>query len=296
MVSPGIMYESAMNTLFGSSYFKIFHLPKIKQKSHSWAGKWNGKKACLCISFDPDETKDVLAIPKLLDLLDRHKFKASFAAIGILVEQHTEIFQDIINRGHELLNHTYSHPDNIEFNPDVHFHKISPDERLKEIVKCHETVKSLLNYEMKGFRIPHFGNQFISDIYPMLEKLGYRYSSSTIAARLKSCGFPFRVNKILELPMVCCPRHPFCIFDTSHAFRSTLARHSPGDYLSTFSRLVRLGIRHGMFINLYQDPQDLHKFDYARMLEIIAGRRNELWIPTYGEITEKIEKQDRQNG
>ncbi|NQU79296.1 polysaccharide deacetylase family protein [Candidatus Woesearchaeota archaeon] len=281
MITPRMMLEAGIHKTCGSAYYNALSLPKIRKEGLKWKDKWKGRKACLCISYDPDETKDVIRIPKLLDQLDRHGLKASFAAVGMLVERHTDVFKDIIARGHELLNHTYSHPDNPEFNPDRHFHKISKEERLQEIRKCHAVVKELLGYDMKGFRIPHFGNQFIADIYPMIRKMGYSYSSSTVAVRTKSYGFPYKMADVFELPMVCCPRHPFCIFDTSHAFRSRLARHSKKDYLETFGTLLDIGMKNSMFLNLYQDPQDLHKFDYDRMLGMISAQKDELLMTTY---------------
>ena len=80
---------------------------------------------------------------------------------------------------------------------------------------------------------------------------------------------------------MCCPKHPFCIFDTSHAFRSALSRHSPKEYIKSFENVINLGIINNMFINLYQDPQDIDKFDYEKTLKIISRYKKDLWITTY---------------
>ena len=281
-------HEVAVNYLLGKTYYKTVFRPKISKESKKWNG-WNGKNACLILSYDIDEESDIALLPKLLELLNKYGIKASFAVIGLLAKKNPELFNELLKNGHELINHTQTHPDSIEFNPDKHFHTIPSNERFIEIKQCHDTVKELFKYEMKGFRVPHFGYQFTPDIYESLEKLGYRFSSSTLAINTKTQGFPFRQDNVWELPMICCPKHPFCIFDTSHAFRSRFARHEPEDYIRTFEHLISDGIKHNMFINLYQDPQDIDKFDYETMLEIIIKNKDKLWITTYGPLCDYLD-------
>jgi peptidoglycan/xylan/chitin deacetylase (PgdA/CDA1 family) len=46
----------------------------------------------------------------LLDLLDRFDARATFFVIGRRAEQHPHLITEILSRGHEIANHTYSHP------------------------------------------------------------------------------------------------------------------------------------------------------------------------------------------
>ena len=46
----------------------------------------------------------------LLDLLDRHQTKAVFFMIGEKVRAHPELAREVIRRGHEIGNHTLTHP------------------------------------------------------------------------------------------------------------------------------------------------------------------------------------------
>jgi hypothetical protein len=284
------IYEAALNSAIGRKYYASKIAPLIISNGMQWKNSWNGKKACLMLSYDPDEKKDIDEMKWLLSLLKRYDLPASIAAIGMLIEKYPKIFSHAIDQDHELINHTYSHPDNAELNPDKNFHLISREERFSEINICDGVAHDLLDYKFSGFRIPHFGNQFIDDIYPMLTKLKYKYSSSTVAVKTKNQGFPFKVGKVWELPLVCCQKHPFCIFDTAHAFRSRFARHDAKTYLMDFENLIRFGIENHMFINLYHDPQDLHKFDYDKLLKIIDKYRDELLITTYGELTNGFKK------
>lgn len=59
------------------------------------------------ITFDDGPTEEVT--PWVLDLLKEHNAKATFFCLGKKVEMHPEIFERIVNEGHAVGNHTYSH-------------------------------------------------------------------------------------------------------------------------------------------------------------------------------------------
>ena len=48
--------------------------------------------------------------PTMLDLLDRFEARATFFVIGKNAEQYPHLITQILTRGHEIANHTYSHP------------------------------------------------------------------------------------------------------------------------------------------------------------------------------------------
>jgi len=134
---------------------------------------------------------------------------------------------------------------------------------------------------MTGFRVPHFGYQFTEEIYPLLKKLNYSYSSSTVAIRTKTAGFPYKHDNIWEFPITCCQDHPFCIFDTSHAFRAKIVSHTSKEYIKSFEQLLKSN--KNSFINIYQDPQDLKKFNYEKMLILL--KKYKLNTVTYQQLT-----------
>ena len=57
-----------------------------------------------------DDGPDPVQTPLMLDLLDRHAVKATFFMMGRNVERHPEIVRQVLARGHEIGNHSYSHP------------------------------------------------------------------------------------------------------------------------------------------------------------------------------------------
>lgn len=52
--------------------------------------------------------------PGLLDLLDNANIKATFFCLGKNVEQHPELYQEILDRGHIVGNHSSTHPKGIK--------------------------------------------------------------------------------------------------------------------------------------------------------------------------------------
>jgi peptidoglycan-N-acetylglucosamine deacetylase len=267
-----------------------FGMPKMVVRGiyQGNAGKrlWGDKKACVTLSFDCDYPEDVEDIPSVLKMLAQHKLKASFAAVGHWVEKYPRQHEMVLEQGHELMNHTWSHPDNEILNPGRKFRYISTAEKLEEIELCHEYCRRHLGVEMKGLRIPHFKHLFSEDIYPLLKQSGYIYSSSTWLTNTTSRGLPFvGPEGIVEFPLATCPLHPFTVFDTWHSLNATRLSHrimhrGPEAYLRLFEELIDIGKKTGSYINIYMDPLDVKKIPgFRRMLELLSDP--ELIVTTY---------------
>jgi peptidoglycan-N-acetylglucosamine deacetylase len=269
-----------------------FGMPKMLVRGiyQGNAGKrlWGDKKACVTLSFDCDYPEDVEDIPSILTMLAEHRLKASFAAVGHWVEKFPRPHEMVVEQGHELMNHTWSHPDNELLNPGRKFRYISAEEKFEEIERCHEVCRRLLGVELDGLRIPHFKHLFSEDIYPLLKRAGYAFSSSTWLTNTTTRGTPFRAAEgIVEFPLATCPLHPFTVFDTWHSLNATRLSHrimhrGPAAYLRLFEELLAIGKATGSYINIYMDPLDVKKIPgFKAMLELLSDP--ELIVTTYGE-------------
>src|SRR6266487_6214335 len=65
---------------------------------------------CPYISMTFDDGPSAMLTPKLLDLLAAHHIKATFIVIGENVAEHPEIVARAAREGHEIGNHSWSHP------------------------------------------------------------------------------------------------------------------------------------------------------------------------------------------
>ena len=61
----------------------------------------------ISITFDdgPDET----ITPKILSILEKNNIRAAFFCVGNKIEKYPEIFKSIVEKGHIIGNHSYSH-------------------------------------------------------------------------------------------------------------------------------------------------------------------------------------------
>lgn len=99
----------------------------------------------IALTFDDGPVENTL---KILEVLEKYHVKASFFCIGKNIEKHPEIFKLILERGHFIGNHTYSHTRLMGF--------LSTSRLVEEINKCDEVCQKKGGITPKTFR-PPFG-------------------------------------------------------------------------------------------------------------------------------------------
>ena len=112
------------------------------------------------------------AVERFLDIFRKNSIKATFFVIGsdALVPEHARIIKQIAKEGHEIANHSMSHP--------LNFSSLGEEIIIEEIKKCHEILERLSGKKVKGFRGPTFSID--ERILKILEGLGYIYDSSVL--------------------------------------------------------------------------------------------------------------------
>lgn len=90
---------------------------------------------------DPENT------PAILDVLEHHDAKASFFVIGRRVLQHPELTRQISAAGHQLQNHTWSHPGRT-------FWAAGPRRAVQEIRSCSRIIFETTGVKPSLFRAP----------------------------------------------------------------------------------------------------------------------------------------------
>jgi peptidoglycan/xylan/chitin deacetylase (PgdA/CDA1 family) len=106
---------------------------------------------------DPDDT------PALLDLLDQHGRKAVFFVMGEKVRRFPELAREIVRRGHELGNHTMTHP--VGF-----FWGYGPVRTRREIEECQRAIEEVVGVKARFFRAPAGHRNWFT--HPVLKELG----------------------------------------------------------------------------------------------------------------------------
>ncbi|MBN2460918.1 MAG: polysaccharide deacetylase family protein [Candidatus Cloacimonetes bacterium] len=257
---------------------------------------WAGRESALTISFDCDGKKDYEALPGLLDLLSSLHLPASFAVIGRWVEEDPAIHRKIIADGHEIVNHSYSHPSSSMFRPGTRFNQLSCQEKREEILRAHNSFLELLQYTSTGFRTPHFASAHTKDIYDILGELGYKYSSSLKATDAPYFNLPFLTsNGIVEFPLSADINQPYTCFDTWNRFKGE-KRETSSASITEFFLGVRIAvektIENNGYFNIYFDPVDFVMFpEFRECLSIISDLRDHIHITTYRDILPLVQEQ-----
>ncbi len=94
-----------------------------------------------------DDGPDPRDTPVLLDLLDRYRTKAVFFLIGEKVAAHPDLAGEIVRRGHEVGNHTQTHP-------QATFWCAGPWRTWREIARCQAAIRVATGVTPRRFRAP----------------------------------------------------------------------------------------------------------------------------------------------
>lgn len=87
---------------------------------------------------------------RLLEVLAKHNARATFFLIGAFVEQRPEIVREVVNAGHAIGNHTFTHP-NLIF--------VSATETHSQLERCQQAVAKATGQAPRLFRPPFGGRR-----------------------------------------------------------------------------------------------------------------------------------------
>ncbi|HEY0534844.1 MAG TPA: polysaccharide deacetylase family protein [Actinoplanes sp.] len=98
------------------------------------------------IALTIDDGPHPVWTPKILRLLDKYHVPATFCMIGNQVLGHESVAQSVTRAGHQLANHTWSHPEKLAGK--------SHDQVRKEIERAQAKIQKTTGYAPKLFRSP----------------------------------------------------------------------------------------------------------------------------------------------
>ena len=133
---------------------KLTRVPNWIRKSKSdriW--DFSVSSQSIYLTFDDGPQEEVTEW--VLDLLDRENIQATFFCVGHNVSKNPKIFQRILETGHQVGNHSFSHPN---------AWKTSTDDYLKDIEKAKKVIRS-------GYFRPPYG-KVSNKIVKAVKKMG----------------------------------------------------------------------------------------------------------------------------
>jgi polysaccharide deacetylase family protein (PEP-CTERM system associated) len=141
---------------------------------------------------------------RYLGFLKAHGVRATFFVVGLVAERYPGLIKDIVAEGHEIACHTHTH---------VQLDKHTPESLEADLKRNLEVLYRCGAADIAGFRAPTFSMMESTRwAYPVIEKLGFRYSSSVFPARNPLYAWPEfgveprMIGKVLEMPITIHPR------------------------------------------------------------------------------------------
>ncbi|WP_107951576.1 polysaccharide deacetylase family protein [Lysinibacillus parviboronicapiens] len=160
------------------------------RKYYEEAGQivWEVKTQEKIIALTFDDGPHKKYTPEILDLLAKYDAKATFFVVGQNAEKNPEVVLRMYEEGHEIANHTYTHP-----------LKTNVPNLIKEIKQTHDTIYSISGYSPILFR-PVEG-QYTDAMIDAIVKEGYKvvmWSWHLDTLDWKSPGVNQIVDTVLE--------------------------------------------------------------------------------------------------
>jgi hypothetical protein len=249
----------------------------------------------IALSFDLDYQADTDALPGLVELMAEFDVLSTLFCIGKLVEADPAPYRAAAEAGHEIANHTWSHPDNPILNPDREFWDLGQAEMAAEIARAQDALEAATGRRPTGFRSPHF-----KDAFPLRAALAeaapeIRWLSSSLATRCPvpvpfvparaeahgrlSLNFPAPdpgPGDLLMIPLTACPGVRWSPFSSYLSIRRPAnpakgaGLHDPARFAALWRDMLAAERSRG-FVSVYFDPLDI-----MRDRETVAAFRDML--------------------
>lgn len=119
---------------------------------------------------------------KILDLFAEHDTKATFFTLGWVAERYPQLIRRMVEEGHELASHGYSH---------VRVTQQTPEAFREDVIKTKQLLEDVSGIEVIGYRAASYSinksNMWALDV---LGETGHKYSSSIYPIKHDLYGIP----------------------------------------------------------------------------------------------------------
>lgn len=215
-----------------------------------------------------------VAVPAILDLLERHEVHATFFVVGTVAEAQPHVVSEILDAGHEIAAHGYTHR-----SPTA----LSARQRSEELDRVRAVLEAV-GAEVIGYRAPSW--QLPPKGIAELAAHGFRYSSN-----LMDAVHPYRHagTRVVELPVHwSLDDAPFALIDP----RDWTGRILPNSMLREVWEAETSGIHDmGGLTVLTMHPQVIGRPGRLSVLDEMltdVRARDDVWAATCTQIAEHV--------
>ncbi|MBV9079717.1 MAG: polysaccharide deacetylase family protein [Elusimicrobia bacterium] len=127
----------------GKSLWPIYELQRLHPPHVAlWRGDVHRRQVALTFDDGPDPRYT----PRVMNVLDHYHVKGTFFLVGKHVKEHPELAQQIVNDGHAIGNHGWSHQD---------LRLLNPEQVHREIADTGDAIQSATGLRPTLFRAPY---------------------------------------------------------------------------------------------------------------------------------------------
>ena len=110
LIEPSVWREAVAAVIANHLVLTAVGLwPRSRMLGPNWTRLPDAAAARNEIAITIDDGPDPDVTPQVLDVLDRHRVRATFFCVGSKAQRHPELCRDIIRRGHAVENHSANH-------------------------------------------------------------------------------------------------------------------------------------------------------------------------------------------
>ena len=120
-----------------------------------------GEEKVCSLTFDA--AWDDADTDRLIEILDKYDVKATFFVVGSWVEKYPESVKKFADHGHEIMNHSNTHP---------HINQLSEQKVKEEIKGCADKIEAVTGVYPTLFRGPY--GEYNNTVIQAAESLGHR--------------------------------------------------------------------------------------------------------------------------
>jgi hypothetical protein len=206
------------------------------------------------IDFKDQISISINGTTSILDLLLKHKIKATFFSTVIFAINAPEIIKRIITEGHEVASHSYYHS----------------DFKVEHLKSSREKLEEIIGQSVIGFRMPRM--QPVDEIE--IFNAGYTYNSSInptyIPGRYNNFNIPrtyFKEQGVWQIPASVCPIVRFPLF--------WLSFHNLP--ISIYKFLCQWTVKKDGYLNIYFHPWEFtnlnqpERFNFPKYIHKNSG-------------------------
>ena len=170
------MYESIRHKIVKETFMKnhlklglVLSLIFIVSSSLSFASsrvinKGSSSSSKMSLTFDDGGSTE--NVRRVMTIMESHEVRGTFFPTGDFIAKNPELMKEILDRGHEVGNHSYNHPD---------FRKISKERMVRELSSSAEAFRKATGEDMKPYFRPPYGS-YNSNVLNAASEAGFHYT------------------------------------------------------------------------------------------------------------------------